>query len=885
MKALSPLLLLLHNTKSQIFEEKNIPVYNAQKAQGVSFGFSTTITQQKQILVGAPRANENLTSDYQGNRWVGEIHTCEFNAEQNSIECNQNDKNGYKSIGNNNRHEFDLRYNGMNIQSNSKGEVLKCAPASIKSDASVQNGQSKFFGYCELQTNGKTISIAREPGKTTSPDRNPVGNQKLFGFTSSIDDRVFSAPIAYNERGALSTLKELTEIPEYTTVNDIDTRRGWENGDIQRVGKSLAVLNCGTEKYACAGTSDPDGAVKVVLVGSERSARVFEFRAEKIEREFGSSFGSSLAAVKINGIEYLLVGSPFGASGRIDLYDVCGSPELPKRKTDDLLVLPDESLPKNFGFSMTNVGNIDSALGEEVLVGAPTQKDGKVLVFSVRNGKLTYIQTVSSPELEYFGLAISDIAVNLDDDAASDVVVSGKDGIAVILTKPSFSLKSSVDFNFKNTMLDSSKAVIKVNKHAAQEELTICLDIKANVKGIEKGVMGTIALDSKRDSGSARWQLSNFENLKTVEFLKSGSKYCSQRIFIQSGTSENWNCPEKSKTNGLYDDLLVEVSDLKSKANVEAIFNSKESFSMQKVITPDYRCKNSCENSLTVSVNSIDTDLALGEDDVNKMINVVVSNTHKYDIYGTFVEFEVTKGIRITDSKCRAEENPGNSETLVYLCDIGCPILKKTTGTANRFKLNFDDVNGQKNEYSVRYWLHKDGKRLTKSNKHQGVVKFPVIVKINAAINEIGSAQYQISKSVNKEKDELKVTPHFPNHLLRWKIKNNDAVNYKVMDVAFKVPILFTKPDGVSIEIFKENEFSILDTNGPICDTGIRRAKVFKKDQLSASEWESKSQNMKANEHGISYKEVMCSPSTNMMSNNYGSVEKKQNWPCFCENT
>ena len=69
-----------------------------------------------------------------------------------------------------------------------------------------------------------------------------------------------------------------------------------------------------------------------------------------------------------------------------------------------MMILPDESLPKNFGFSMANVGNIDSVLGDEIIVGAPSESEGKVLVFSVRGSQLKYIQTVKSPELKYFGL-------------------------------------------------------------------------------------------------------------------------------------------------------------------------------------------------------------------------------------------------------------------------------------------------------------------------------------------------------------------------------------------------------------------------------------------------------------------------------------------------
>ena len=52
--------------------------------------------------------------------------------------------------------------------------------------------------------------------------------------------------------------------------------------------------------------------------------------------------------------------------------------------------------------------------------------------------------------VEYLGLAISPNAVDLDNTAGKDIVVSGKDSIVVILSKPTFSLKKDVEFNYKN---------------------------------------------------------------------------------------------------------------------------------------------------------------------------------------------------------------------------------------------------------------------------------------------------------------------------------------------------------------------------------------------------------------------------------------------------
>ena len=136
--------------------------------------------------------------------------------------------------------------------------------------------------------------------------------------------------------------------------------------------------------------------------------------------------------------------------------------------------------------------------------------------------------------MKYFGLAISDVAMNLDRNAGADIVVSGKDGIAVVFTKPSFSLARNVKFSFDNGEFNRDNPKIRVLSPKTTEKLEICMSIKTNVKDMNNnGVKALVILDKNKDSGSERWQF-GMTNLR-------------QREFTFTRNSKGWYCTGKER--------------------------------------------------------------------------------------------------------------------------------------------------------------------------------------------------------------------------------------------------------------------------------------------------------------------------------------------------
>lgn len=186
----------------------------------------------------------------------------------------------------------------------------------------------------------------------------------------------------------------------------------------------------------------------------------------------GEGFGSSIVTGDVNrdGYEDILIGSPFynkenvqkkgiysgkymQESGRISYYRRIPLNRLNKDdyefesvKFELVATLEGETAFSRFGYSMSNLGNLDSFPGDEYAVSAPIYDDnqGAVYILSFINNELKIIQKILPKDsgLEkglignFFGQSLSRSNVDVDKNGYSDIGIGTLTQAVVLNTKP-----------------------------------------------------------------------------------------------------------------------------------------------------------------------------------------------------------------------------------------------------------------------------------------------------------------------------------------------------------------------------------------------------------------------------------------------------------------
>ena len=524
---------------AEIFSTTSSKTFNSPSLD-TSFGYSLAITNDKQIIVGEPRANHFDNQNSKGLAWAGAVHKCEY--DQSNLSCPSEIKPNLRSDNSVSRSKMvfygmHVNYNAKNINNPlSEDLLLTCAPGSYS-----QSTDRNLHGMCMASGKSSNDQIKFIKGETSKKATN-------FGYeTSFIDDidysKVFiSAPLANDEMGSLYYSKNSLQ-----TRNSILTNLKGIEKEQHKIRNGISVTNfkCNKKIFVSLGNTDAAGLVKIhqLDANTKQSLRKDDLRSEK--QEFGSGFGFAQTVMNINNEPYLLISSPFGQYGKLELFSACDQkPANDKLPQDNSL----NNIPR-LGFSLANVGNIDNIEGDEILVGAPQEEDGKILVLSVRGDKLQLVQILNSNEdlpqpIPYLGLAVSKNSVNIDNQAGTDIAVSGKDSIAVFLSKPTFSLSDDAQIDY--TIDGSKKTSIKIDQILAsnsQEKVQACVRVNTNVNQDLK-LKATITLDANRLGENKRLIFSDDKYIKEVDFRRQASsgRYCSNPIAIKR-KDEAMRCP------------------------------------------------------------------------------------------------------------------------------------------------------------------------------------------------------------------------------------------------------------------------------------------------------------------------------------------------------
>ena len=657
-----------------------------------SFGFSLTMTENgndNHVIIGSPRASNSavLNEKTYTNHFRGKVENCTIFHTQldcnKEIELDYTDSQGMSYItrlnndrGNEEQMNFNVRYHGMNLNyDKTSKQFMTCAPASYQ-----VSSRDKYYGngIClQFNMNGGSRDYTKQMNKQDKEhifykdyaveNREMKGKKiiELAGFQSAkhpskIGKTVFSAPTASDWKldGNKKVLTESEEgqllLTDYTgsgrpsEKKKMKSIRNAVGTTDERLGVSLATYSCSGKNYVAAGTSTPFGKVNIYRLSINDDSASFVTSLESSEKEFGSVFGFSILTVELNRKPHLIVTSPFGVSGKIELFDLCTYSKIPKPASHKIIDT-DRQLEKlqYLGYSISNLGDIDSIPGDEIAVGFPAQKKGGVAIFSVRGDTLKLTQMIQpNQEFLHFGLTLSDVALNLDDYAGADFAVSSKKKVSIIYSAPVFSLAKNVEFEYQG----QRPREIDIHRPAGGFGFKACMEFNSNVDLTNVDILVDVSPDALRDNQNSikRYSLANEKNIKLV---KTGDKWCTG--FLQAKITDNsrFQCSDKNVID-ISQSVKLEVQNIRAESKKVAFVDS--GMRANDEIEMRYSCKGDCSDDLRIErADKSLGELILSKGTVSKDMNLTIANKGRKDIYGAFLKIKVDDFVSVDNSECR----------------------------------------------------------------------------------------------------------------------------------------------------------------------------------------------------------------------------------------
>ena len=558
-------------------------------------------------IVGAPRDNQIEITDSEvwlGNTWAGGYHFCYLQTQKSQKENKNNNNNNealdYKFQCSKQKQPQDgnlqtnfpqygdllrVRFKGMTIDyypsSKSKNSntdyLVNCAPASQMGNRDPYENT----GFCEIHQAPNRTGLTGNSGTNNDNSgyrydraflkydtyfQQNEQTHKLFGFSSSLlespknsrnkkDKIIFSAPVAWNEKGYITSWSPKSNGIRDSLLNPIegqlqafkDTHA--ERERYRRKGTDMSLFRCPNQPssvyHAALSTSYPEGTILFLKMINDKmdqknwqEIRSPDFDKEKATGLF-DKFGFSITLVNLNGQPFILASAPFGVYGKLYLINACNK----KFENDRLVDIP--SKIKSFGYAVENIGNYDKIEGDEVIVGSPRDDNnvkkgsqdyfddeepviGSFSILATRTDDfgrqyLKFIQTIrvnksdeivydqsnkkkKSKNIQHLGLAISKFTKNLDNFAGDDIFVSGHSSVAAVHSQPFYSLVDNAVLSFKNQDDDRfvSKTSVKIfeNDQKKSEVIRICLKLVSNLNERNQKIKTTalLTLDALRNS-------------------------------------------------------------------------------------------------------------------------------------------------------------------------------------------------------------------------------------------------------------------------------------------------------------------------------------------------------------------------------------------------
>uniref|UniRef100_A0AAY5EZE4 VWFA domain-containing protein n=1 Tax=Electrophorus electricus TaxID=8005 RepID=A0AAY5EZE4_ELEEL len=326
--------------------------------------------------------------------------------------------------------------------------------------------------------------------------------------------RAFQSQSAQKELRIIASQPHNEHIFKVDNYDLLDKIRGTLEEQIIAIeGYSMAVGRMRYDKYVILGA--PRHAHKGRVTISSLN-KVTQLLLDPPEPQIGAYYGAEVCVVDLNADSYmdlLLVSAPLymeeDQEGKIFVYSFSQQ----EQSTQTLEGMMGQK--GRFGSALSSPGDLNGDHFADVVVGAPLEDDGQgsIYIFNGRTADInpTYSQRISGSSvhvgLPFFGLSLSEFALDHSGDGLSDIAVGSKGAVTLLRSRPIVSLVTKVTYSpskipTKDTDCEKPLENILRLCFTMKDKHTYPEDLSANIKY-------TLKLDGKRQNYRAFFSVKN----------------------------------------------------------------------------------------------------------------------------------------------------------------------------------------------------------------------------------------------------------------------------------------------------------------------------------------------------------------------------------------
>ncbi|XP_066521286.1 integrin alpha-X-like [Hoplias malabaricus] len=472
---------------------------------------------------------------------------------------------------------------------------------------------------------------------------------------------------------------------EYTSGQLYAFQQGSEHDSY--LGYSMTVTTVLSEPFIVLGAPRHGHKGAVVVTRWRTQAKT---QLNSPEPQTGAYFGAEVCGVDLNSdsnTDLLLVSAPLhtqdNREGKVFVYSMSN------RQALKITLEGMAGQRGRFGSSLASPADLNGDNVRDVVVGAPLEDDGQgsIYIFNGRQSDINpiYSQRISGSSvrsgLQFFGISLSESAVDHSGDSLPDIAVGSKGTVEVLRSRPVVTLTTKVTYN---PLKISTKQTDCTNPQ--ENTLTVCFtmsEINSPIRGLDLSgkVNYRLKLDAKRQTSRAYFSEKNrlLSNKVTVSVTR---RKCTDHMFFIEP------CPEDA-LNPLINEVTFtfEGVPISSKGNLKPVLLPAIKNSSDHNLDFEINCgsDNICMDDLKVDFNfSGQSDIKVG---IMQELNITVFvENHGENSYNSHVQLTYPFGLsfrKFTSKQGRVECSSLDSEQIGSLgtttCYINKPILRQNT--------------------------------------------------------------------------------------------------------------------------------------------------------------------------------------------------------------
>ncbi|KAI4884526.1 hypothetical protein NFI96_020494, partial [Prochilodus magdalenae] len=520
-----------------------------------------------------------------------------------------------------------------------------------------------------LETNIIAIEGTQTSGDSTRMEFAQDGFSAAFVPNGNV---ILSAVGAYQWKGGYQ---------EYKSGQPYKFQSGSEHDSY--LGYSMTVATWDQE-YAVLGAPRHKHIGAVVMTSLRTSKKI---QLDPPESQIGAYFGAELCAVKLNAQSFtdlLLVSAPLhtqdGREGKVFVYSKTSAPQI-KMTLEGMA-----GQRGRFGSSLASPADLNGDGIRDVVVGAPMEENGQgsIYIFNGRTQDIspTYSQRIRGSSvksgLRFFGLSLSESALDHSGDNLKDIAVGSKGGVILLRSRPIVTLETKVTYNPLKIPTKSTDCA-----NPLETTLHLCFTMSGystQITDLTANINYSLKLDAKRPNSRATFSEKK-RDLNAVMKIELKENCKTHKFYIEACTEDALN-PLSNELTFTFEGLpSTSAGNLRPVLHPDIKTSSDHNLDFEIDCGPDKVCIDNLKVDFNFSGHS---DIKVGiMQDMN--VTVFVENTEE-NSYNSHVKLKYPFGLsfrRVTTKQGRVECVSVDSEEISKLgetiCYISKPILRQNS--------------------------------------------------------------------------------------------------------------------------------------------------------------------------------------------------------------